>query len=605
MPKPPDELRSIPQEADTPPQEYVELVFDSRVKRAIASAIRLGRGKPGTTALLELGDNIFDWAITDPEQTTMAVFHLPSWNPRDLTFDRVRVESSFEQGMDAEKLRMMLKIGKSEDKGSGSFGIGAQAALMGLGKDVELTTKAKGSKFEYRFNEPGYGDYEVAYEGKRPISTQKVDDVDVGRVDIIIKRLRLNEGEIPTKAELVRAIAERYRPRIAPERLKFDRRKTYPVAPRRMIDQTGAPIELHDQTIVFVSGSKKTEQVVPFDYHLDPQYSEALRVAKTVEGEVVPFWVGEKAAEAKQVDTGLRYYISGVLIHKGGLAGHDEKDTRLSRVVGEVHADHVRGFKDEVLSLSKSATKINTDAAPWIRLERAVGDAINPFISGLLTRETEKDQFLPPSVIKAIQDGKRLADSVIGELLSSEILSGGEIPLKDRVVVRGQKVPQSRQREGGLTGDSLGVLGKLWEEQQAKTTLPKDADSAVRRKRVGAIADEIKLIAFEDGDNRQYLVRKEENQKIMMVNTGHDALKWILTVGQISQEQGALAMKGYIAEQLITEATVRYGGKDVEDFLSQLMEGKQAVWQLVRQDQAAKQILDQQKVASSAGKKKK
>lgn len=587
------------------PQEYVRLRFDSQVKRAIASALRVSRGKPGTAAVEELVDNILDAAIVSPDQTTLAVVTLPSSNPKEYGRDRLRVEGIAEEGMDAEGLRTMLTVGKSTGKGAATYGIGAQEAIMGVGRDVTIVTKRRGDNVEYRFVEPGYGDPEVPYDGKRPIQSQVAPDKEVGRVDIMVSGLHLRKEEFPGKAELVRELSERYSPRLVEEPVKFDRRAKYRAAPRNSIDAEGNPVELHDKVVLFVVGGKKADQVFPPDYQLEPGYSQELQITRTSKGEWVPFWIGEKKPEAKDVDPGLRYYVSGIQIHKGGLAGHETKDPRLQRLVGGVHGDGIDDFKRQVLALSKSAASINTHAPEWQRLEAAVHQAISPLIAEISRRSSETDAKTPRNLQQALHLARRIGDMAVAETIAASVLTQGVVTRASGEAGRGQRpsVKKPGDETEGREGLGIRLDGKPWTEQSGQTFPPPGSSPDIPRRRKGVVHD-ARTMPFGKQDPRISSVSTEGTRRTLLLNADHDRVAHLLALMDIDPPEGLKEMTWLAAGELVAHAVAELGLSEPDQVFQKIAEGQHAVAKLMRQD-ATTQFIENRPPAAGGGKKKK
>lgn len=602
----PDDGSGATPELTSPlPQEYVNLRFDSQVKRAIGSALRVGRGKPGTAAVEELVDNIFDAVVVSPDQTTLAVVTLPSGNPRGYSWDKLRVEGLNEEGMDAEGLRTMLTVGKSTGKGAATYGIGAQEAMMGAGKDVVIVAKRRGDKIEYRFMEPGYGDPEVPYDGKRPIQSQVAADERIGRVDITVSSLHLRKEEFPGKAELVRELSERYGPRLVEEPVKFDRRAQYKAAPRNFIDAEGNPVRLHDRAVLFVVGSKKTEQVFPPDYQLVPGCSQELQVTRTSEGEPVPFWIGEKKPEAKDVDPGFRYYVSGVQIHRGGLAGHETKDPRLQRLVGGVHGDGIKDFKQRVLALSKSAASINTNAPEWQRLEAAVHRAIGPLVEEIRQRPSETDAKVPRNLQQALQLARRIGDMAVAETIAVSTLTQGVVTKASGEAGRGQRPSMKKPGSEPEGREGLGIQldGKPWVEQSGQTFPLPGSNSDIPRKRKGVVSD-ARTMPFGKEDSRISSVATEGTRKTLLLNADHDRVAHLLALMDIDPPDGLKEMTWLAAEELVAHAVAELGLSEPDQVFQKIADGRHAVARLMRKD-ATTQFIESRPPAAGGGKKKK
>lgn len=576
------------------PEEYVELIIDNAdVKRAIASSLRVAGGKPGTAAIKELVDNIFDWADKTPNQTTQAIVTLPSFNQADRpSFDRLKVEGIYEEGMNVKGIQKAVTIGRPGRTGSdqteiksatvGYFGVGFQAATIGSGKHLLLVAKARGEGVQHTFNEPGYGDFQVTYSGKRPILTTDAPDKDCGRVDVTVSGLRLSKEEFPGRQELVREMAERYRPRIASEKVSFDRRANNRVSSREMIDKDGHPVKLHDKLVAFVSGGKKhVEQVLPLDYQLTPEGSEKLQVARTSKEEVVPFWIAEKGPGAKDVEPGLRYYLTGILIHHGGLAGHDKADPRLSRVIGGVHVDNVDDFAKEVISLSKSANQINKSAPSWTRVDKAIHEAISPYIEEIKRRPTETIQ-APKGLDRVLQDARMFADMVIAETLTN-----GVVTRQNTTSSNGENRGQQRPRRSGEkeTEEDLGINleGKKWEDQTGRTFPSAGSTSSIPRKRKGLV-HEGRFISFEEGDPRVSTITAEAGRRILYVNDKHPEVSHLLAMMEADPEAARVALGWVIASELVTHAAIELELGDDRKTLEEITRGRFMVGNLVRQN---------------------
>lgn len=587
------------------PQEYVSLLFDSQVKRAIGSALRVGRGKPGTAAVAELVDNILDAAVVSPDQTTLAVVTLPSNNPKEYSWDKLRVEGLNEEGMDADGLRTMLTVGKSTGKGAAIYGIGSQEAMMGVGKDVVIVAKRRGDKIEYRFVEPGYGDPEVPYDGKRPIQSQVAADEGIGRVDITVARLHLRKEEFPGKAELVRELSERYGPRLAEEPIKFDRRAQYKAAPRNFIDAEGNPVQLHDRVVLFVVGGKKTEQVFPPDYQLEPGCSQKLQIASTSQDEPVPFWIGEKKPQAKDVDPGLRYYVSGIQIHRGGLAGHETRDPRLQRLVGGVHGDGIQDFKRQVLTLSKSAASINTDAPEWQRLEATVHQAIAPLIEEIRQRPSETDARAPRNLQQALQLARRIGDMAVAETIAAGVLTQAAVARASGEAGRGQlpSVKKPGSEPEGREGLGIQLDGKPWAEQAGQTFPPPGSSPDIPRKRKGVVND-ARTMSFGKEDSRISSVATEGTRKTLLLNADHDRVAHLLALMDIDPPDGLKEMTWLAAEELVAHAVAGLGLSEPDQVFQKIADGRHAVARLMRKD-ATTQFVEGRSPATGSWKKKK
>lgn len=590
------------------PQEYVSLRFDSQVKKAIGSALRVGSGKPGTAAVKELLDNILDAAVVSPNETTIGITTLPGSSPKDSNYDRLRVEGIREEGMDAEGLRTMLTVGKSTGKGAATYGIGSQEAIMGAGGNVVIVTKRRGDRVEYKFEEPGYGDPEVPYDGKRPIQSQVAEDQEVGRVDITISRLHLHREEFPGKAELVRELSERYGPRLVEEPVKFDRRIKYGAAPRNFIDAEGNPVKLHDRVVLFVSGGRKTEQVFPPDYQLEPGYSQELQITRTSEGEPVPFWIGEKKPEAKDVEPGLRYYVGGIQIHRGGLAGHETKDPRLQRLVGGVHGDDIEDFKRRVLTLSKSATSINTHAPEWKRLEAAVYQAISPLIDEIRQRPSDADVRVPKKLEQALLLARRIGDMAIAETLAVAVLTQGVITAKASGEAGGGQRPSIKKPGDKPKGrEKLGIQldGKPWAEQSGQTFPSPGSNPNIPRRRKGVV-NAAKTMAFGKEDPRIYSVSEEGDRKTLLLNSDHDRVAHLLALmDEADPLEGLKEVTWLAAESLGMHAVAELGLKDPDLVHKLETEVRHKVAKLMRQDPTTKFIETRLPAVTDKTKKKK
>lgn len=576
------------------PEEYVELRIDNAdVKRAIASSLRVAGGKPGTAAIKELVDNIFDWADKTPNQTTQAIVTLPGFNQADRpSFDRLKVEGIYEEGMDVKGIQRAVTIGRPGGTGLdqteikpetvGYFGVGFQAATIGSGKHLLLIAKRQGEKVQHTFNEPGYGDFQVTYSGKRPILTTDASDKDCGRVDITVSGLRLSKEEFPGRQELVRELAERYRPRIASEKVAFDRRANNSVSPREMINKDGKPVKLHDKLVVFVSGGKKhVEQVLPLNYQLTPEGSEKLQVTRTSEGEVVPFWIAEKGPGAKDVEPGLRYYLSGVLIHHGGLAGHDKSDPRLSRVIGGVHVNHVEKFAEEVISLSKSANQINKNAPSWIRVDDAIYKTIGPYIEEIKKRPTETVQ-APKGLDRVLQDARMFADMVIAETLVNDVVTRPSTTSSNGEN-RGQQFPKRNGEKTTREDLGINIEGKKWEDQTGRTFPSAGSTSSIPRKRKGLV-HEGRFISFEEGDPRVSTITTEAGRRILYVNDKHPEVSHHLAMMESDPEAARVALGWVIASELVTHAAIELELSDDGKTLEEITKARFMVGNLVRQN---------------------
>lgn len=599
------------------PVSYVTLEVSPDAKRGIASSLRVAKGKPGTAAIKELGDNVFDWAVNTPDQTTKLHIILPSFNPQDATYDTLKVEGWWEKGMNLEGLQKMVTIGKpikaapidtraevAEGVSAvGLFGFGFKSSTIGAGNDVRVLAHARGEEKQYEFNEPGYGDFRVPYSGNRPLKKTAAEDRECGRVTVAISRLRLKKEEWPTREELADALAERYRPRLATEEVPFALQINHRTAPRDMIDENGKLVELHDRVIVTIAGGKKKlRRVLPLDYKLDPPDGEKLQAARTPEGEAVPFWIAEKGRDAKDVDPGLRYYLSGIMVYKGGLAGHETGDPRLSRVIGGVHADHVIDFGTEVLAISKSAGEINRDAPAWRRMEAAIHDAIAPFIDQIKTRPGETVG-VSRSLDRVLQNARRFADMAIAETLAGGVLTQPMVA-KAAGDDTGQKPPKREgEKIGDVSGERLGIRGRNWENQARRTFPPAGSNPDIPRRRKGLVR-EGRFTPFEDGDPRATTIAEEAGRKIIFVNERHPEIAHRLAKMESDPQAAEVELGWLIANELVGHAVAELELTDLQQVAAETAKSRFAVGKLIREDPVV-QMVENRLPLVSAGKKKK
>lgn len=599
------------------PVSYVTLEVSPDAKRGIASSLRVAKGKPGTAAIKELGDNVFDWAVDTPNQTTKLHIILPSFNPQDATHDTLKVEGWWEKGMNLKGLQKMVTIGKPIEAAAieieaeaaenvsvvGLFGFGFKTAAIGAGNDVQVLAHARGEENQYEFNEPGYGDFRVPYSGARPIKKTVADDKNCGKVTVAISRLRLKKEEWPTREELVYALAERYRPRLATEEVPFALQINDPVTPRDMIDKDGNVVKLHDRVIgTIAGGKKKLRRVLPLDYQLDPPEGEKLQAARTSEGEVVPFWIAEKGKDAKDIDPGLRYYLSGIMVYKGGLAGHETGDPRLSRVIGGVHADHVRDFGTEVLAISKSAGEINRDAPAWRRLEAAVYDAIAPFINQAKDRPSEAVG-VSRSLDRVLQNARRFADMAIAETLASGVLTQPMVA-KAAGEDTGQRPPKPGGGEvEGTPREKLGIRSRDWKDQARKTFPPAGSNPDIPRRRKGLVR-EGRFVSFEEGDPRATTIAEEAGRKVLFVNERHPEIAHRLAKMESDPQAAEVELGWIVANELVNHAVAELGLTDLQQVAAETAKSRFAVGELIRKDPVV-QMVENRPPAATATKKKK
>lgn len=611
---PDDRGRAIPSDESV---SYVTLEVSPDAKRGIASSLRVAKGKPGTAAIKELGDNVFDWAVDTPDQTTKLHIILPSFNPQDASHDTLKVEGLWEKGMNLSGLQKMVTIGKPIEAAAieteaevaedvsvvGLFGFGFKTAAIGAGNDVRVLAHARGEENQYEFNEPGYGDFRVPYSGVRPIKKTVAEDRECGKVSVAVSRLRLKKDEWPTREELADALAERYRPRLATEEVPFALQINHPVAPRDMIDKAGNFVKLPDRVIVTIAGGKKKlRRVLPLDYQLDPPDGEKLQAARTSEGEVVPFWIAEKGRDAKDTDPGLRYYLSGIMVYKGGLAGHETGDPRLSRVIGGVHADHVRDFGTEVLAISKSAGEVNRDAPAWRRMEAAVHDAIAPLIEQIKSRPSETVGSSRNLDI-VLQNARKFADMAIAETLASGVLTQ---PMVAKAT--GEDIGQRLAKRGtgkteGQTSEHLGIMGKRWEEQTGRTFPSVGSSPKIPRRRKGLV-QEGRFVPFEAGDPRASTVAVEAGRKIIYVNERHPEVAHQLARMNSDPKAAEVNLGWLVATELVNHAVAELGLTDLQQVAAEIAKSRFAVGKLIREDPVV-QMVENRPAPEARTKKKK
>lgn len=603
MPRPP-ETQTPPEEA-APEREWVELRYAPEAKKSFASVFVLGPDRPAVNALREGVDNIVDARdAVHPDITTQAFVTIGD--------DRVSVLGLHESGMGPAEIRQLLAIGLTEGKGIGLRGSGAKAMAFHLAEDVKIVAKKPGDRYEWLLDEKGFGDPTMSYSGSRPVDPQRVNDSDVGRVEITMTGLKPEKKDLPGGAELKSVLGRIYRPLLPPADVDIPttRGATFRVPLRTVVNAEGELVEVPDRVAMYVGFKRKVLRVFPQPKPLKEGYDETLKVILTEAGEPIAYWVGEldrssSASEGKNVKAGVSVFYDGREVKTGEFFGHEERHPALGNLIGEAHVDHVQNIKDS-FTIAKSAGGGHSDA--WERTRRTMYSAIAPFVEELKHRPVDHDPRIPSGVEDVLTKVRFAVAAALGEMVSGDdVLAELLLGQAPSGVVQGQRRPtHSGQRASG-SGEPIGIVGTAWEDQTGRTPPTADADPMIPRKRRGPI-DSYKLTDFGDPRIRSALreeVTGPQKKRILEVNTGHPRLQRLMLLMRKQPHAGRLFLLDYIAEQAVRHIADEIGG-DKASLVRQYEEkGSFEVARLVDEDPSLSMLKVQPDASEFAKKKKK
>lgn len=600
MPKPPE---TVSESGPQPARRRVELRFAPEIKRSIGSVFLEGMHRPAVMALGEGIDNVVDARIKDG--TVSTTVHLSRGD------DRISILGMHELGMGPEGIQQLVSLGTTEGKGIGVRGIGAEAMAFYLAEDLKIIAKKAGDPFEWTFEDKGYGETTTEYAGERVIDPRQVADADVGRVETILTRLKLDQKDLPGGAELRAALGERYRPLLPPEdcELPVERSKKIVLPPRRTVNTQGNIVDVPDRVAMFVTYKKKTEQVRPKPKPLRSEYSETLRVATTNEGEPIGYWIGEVdrgSPGGMKVDPGFDVFFDGRLVRKREFFRHDAHHPSLNNLVGEVHIDHTHGIKD-ALMINK-AQGVSSDSPAWQRVVSAMNKEIAPFIDQLRQRPAAIDPRLPNSLTDISQRARLTIAAALGEIVEDPEILAALLGAPAAGETTGQRPPHRGADRNANPPGPLGIEGKDWKEQQGRTVPAPDADPSIPRRRKGFI-DDVRFTPFRGGDTRRSAVVEEQRgssmRRVLEVNTDHLKFQLLLLVMQKYPHAGTALFEQYLDEEGVRHAALELGGDKAELVRKFEEQGVFAAGRLVLDGPSATMLKIQPDAAELAKKKKK
>lgn len=602
MPKPP--------ELSPEQREYVKLVVTGPFKDSAVTVFRDGMFPSVIQAMLEGSDNIVFARNRLGGKTTQVIFNVAP--------DRISISGIGESGMDNEGLKKMFRVGETTGEGGNTRGVGVKFMAWALAFDLQVIAKKEGDPNEWTFDESGFGDPKVDYSGNRPITSRLVSDQDIGRVDTILTDLKVKEKDMPGGAQLRRALGEVYRPLLAGEEVKFNRAGNPKLTPRKIINREGNPELANDRFVGWVISGKKAKQAFPLEIPLQDGCTEDLKIAVVEdEGgdesqpELIPYWIGQKDTSnplAALVDPGIRLYYDGRLIQKReGLGVIDFRDPRLSQVVGEAHVDYVKGIKDGLM-MNKSHG-IAEDSSAWQRAKSALAQAVFPYIEELKKKPMKPTLAFSNELFQVLAKSKRFMSIVMGDILSDEVIAENLMHGGRLGVTHGQTPPvrSGTQEDVRDSIEPLGVQGKTWNDQEARTFPGRKSDPQIPRRRKG-LAHEINLRDFEAGDKRFSAMvidgSGSSQRRTIQINSAHPDIQGIFEESQVNPDDAAYHLLTLVNRELAHYMAKEAGKEDQEAVERFMVEATYALGSLALQDPTLDKIRIKGLQQSSRGESK-